>query len=187
MKNSYKLAGVGLGSFILGVVCAFLLPAHTHNVPTYWLALSDQNNGIFYKPNAIRADIPLSWGKLAGKVKFLERDNGLHLGYVVKLPLKSLPVSGLPPKYRKLKPVENGLRVVPGDELAYTGSFEFILKDSDGFTLMSVSSGQETLSAGRDNSVQGATNDTIPRSAAKRTKSVLAHFVVESCYPCESD
>lgn len=49
---------------------------------------------------ALNGDIP--WPvttKPSVRVKFLNRDKGEQLGYVLKLPIKSNPVSALPAKY----------------------------------------------------------------------------------------
>ena len=51
---------------------------------------------------ALNGDIP--WPdttKPSGRVKFLNRDKGERLGYVLRLPIKPNPVAALPAKYQK--------------------------------------------------------------------------------------
>jgi hypothetical protein len=98
---------------------------------------------------AIKADIPMpTTTKSSGQVKFLIRDNGQQLGYVLKAAIKPSPTSALPEKYRRETKGDNGLVFGPPEQVVYDGHFEFTLKDADGFVLVTVSSPVEHLSAG---------------------------------------
>jgi len=120
-------------------------------------------------------------------VKFLNRDKGEQLGYILKVPIKPNPTSALSAKYRKTTKDFNGLEVGPPDQVLYKGHFEFTLKDADGFVLMKLNGPVEHLSAAADNSVQGTTEETIPTSVVQRTKEVDVSFLVTFCNPCQAN
>jgi hypothetical protein len=64
-----------------------------------WIAVVSDGGGFGMSSEALNGDIP--WPgttKPSGRVKFLNRDKGEQLGYVLKLPIKSNPVSALPEK-----------------------------------------------------------------------------------------
>jgi hypothetical protein len=187
LKRAAQFIGVGLASFAIGAVCTFLLVRHTGVVAKTWFPLSTDGGGVSFNLAVFIIDIPMpTIGRPEGRAKFLDRESGIDLGYVIKLPIKPLAVSTLPEKYRKTTKMDNGLEIGPPDQVGYTGHFEFTLKDADGFVLMTVSSPQENLSAGQDNTVQGETKDSISSSIAEHTKSIVARFIVESCSPCEA-
>jgi hypothetical protein len=136
--------------------------------------------------NALNGDIPgPDTTKPSGRVKFLNRDKGEQLGYVLKLPIKPNPTSAFPAKYRQTTKDKNGLEFGPPDQVLYEGHFEFTLKDADGFVLLKMGGPVEHLSAGAENQVQGTTDDTIPQSVIERAKEVDVGFLVTACNPCE--
>lgn len=134
----------------------------------------------------MKADIPPPEpGRLEGRVKFLERDKGIQIGYVLKLPMKANPVSALPAKYRHETKLESGMTIGPPDQVSYTGKFTFRLEDGDGFTLAKITGPDESLTAASDNPIQGATEDTVPESVAKRTKKIAVSFDASKCNLCD--
>jgi hypothetical protein len=79
----------------------------------------------------------------------------------------------------------NGMTMGPPDQLSYTGKFTFNLQDDDRFTLAKISGPDETIVAASDNPIQGATEETVPESIAKRAKKIAVSFDASKCYPCD--
>lgn len=187
MKRTLTLAGVALVAFIFGAASILYLQ-HTAS-PTLtkgWITVIPDSSPTLFDMAVIKIDIPPPEpGKLEGRVKFLERDKGIQIGYILKLPMKPNPVSALPPKYRHETKLENGMTMGPPDQVSYTGKFTFNLEDEDGFTLAKITGPDERLTAGSGNQIQGATEDTISESVARRTKKIAVSFDASQCYPCE--
>src|SRR5207244_7439147 len=59
--------------------------------------------------------------KPTGRVKFVNRNGGEQLGYMLKLPIKPNPTAALPEKYRRTTKGENGLEFGPPDQILYEG------------------------------------------------------------------
>ena len=134
----------------------------------------------------MRADIPPpEQGKPEGKIKFLRRDNGIQIGYILKLPMKPNPVSALPAKYRHETRLENGFTIGPPDQVSYTGKFTFNLQDADGFSLAKITGTDEEIVAGSENQLQGVTQATVPESVAARTKKIAVSFDAYKCNICD--
>lgn len=153
--------------------------------PDEWISVTPDTNPLGYETDALVADVPTPWAEsLTGKVKFVNRDNGIQLGYVLKLPLKPVLVSTLPEKYRKTEKLPNGFVEGPPDKLHLEGHYNFTLKDSDGFVLQKLTSPKENLETGTNNDTQSMTETSVVSSVAERTKSVVVEFLVTKCYPC---
>jgi hypothetical protein len=183
MKRKLTLAGVALAALILGATSMYLLQRERRYA---WISVVSDGGGFGMSSEALNGDIP--WPgttKPSGRVKFLNRDKGEQLGYVLKLPIKPNPVSALPAKYRKTTKDATGMEFGPPDQVLYEGHFQFTLKDGDGFVLLKMDGPIEHLSAAAENSVQGATDQTVPDSVIQRTKEVDVGFLVTSCNPCE--
>jgi len=184
MKRGIFIACIVVVSFVIGAVSMYFVD-RPRNSP--WLYVSSDGAGLSFEIRGFNPDIPMpKSSKPKGRVKFLNRDSGEVLGYAIELPIKDNPTASLPEKYRLTTKLENGLEIGPPDQVGYTGHFEFTLKDSDGFVLKRISSPSEHLSAGAVNSVQGSSEETVPRSVITRTKAVDVRFVVESCDPCDT-
>jgi hypothetical protein len=184
MKRGFTLAGVAVLAFFLGASSMYLLKRERSPA---WISVVSDGAGFAMSSEALNGDIP--WPKNtkpSGRVKFLARDNGEQLGYMLKLPIKPNPTSALPPKYRTTTKDYNGLEFGPPDQVLYEGHFEFTLKDADGFVLMKLNGPVEHLSAAAENSVQGTTAETIPTPVIQRTKEVEVSFLVTSCNPCQA-
>ena len=184
MKRAFTTIVVAIASFILGVTCMYLLK----RTPTSrWVSVTSDGKGFAMEDAAFNGDIP--WPKTtkpSGRVKFLSRDKGEQLGYVLKLPISPNPTSALPEKYRRTTTDPRGYEVGPPDQVVYKGHFEFILKDADGFVLTKLSGPTGYLFAESDNSVQDTIEQGVPTSVVERTSEVDVSFVVTSCNPCDA-
>jgi hypothetical protein len=185
MKKALTLAGVAGAAFILGALSMYLLKWERS---VEWTSVASDGAGFGMTSEALNGDIP--WPKTtkpSGRVKFLSRDRGKQLGYILKLPIAPNPTAALPAKYRKITKGDNGLEYGPPDQVLYEGHFEFTLKDADGFVLMKLNGPAEHLSAASENSVQGTAEETIPDSVTRRTRQVDVSFLVTSCNPCQAN
>jgi hypothetical protein len=183
MKRTFTIIGVAVVSFILGATCVYLMMRPLRSL---WMTVKSDGAGFALTDAALNGDIP--WPKTthpSGRVKFLSRDKGEQLGYVLKLPIGPNPTSALPEKYRRTKKDKSGLEFGPPDQVLYEGHFEFTLKDADGFVLMKLSGPTEHISAASDNSVQGMTDETVPTSIIQRITEVDVGFLVTDCNPCQ--
>src|SRR5215470_463519 len=130
MKKALALASVAFLAFSLGASTVYLLKREHGEA---WISVVSDGAGFGMSSEALNGDIP--WPettKPSGRVKFLSRDRGEQLGYILKLPIKPNPTAALPAKYRKTTKGDNGLEFGPPDQVAYEGHFEFTLKDADG-------------------------------------------------------
>jgi hypothetical protein len=184
MRRTILIVGVAVTSFILGATSMNLLKRERQSD---WISVTSDGGGIAFESTALNGDVP--WPettKPTGRVKFLSRDKGEQLGYLIKLPIKPNPTAALPEKYRRKTKDPSGVEFGPPDQVLYEGHFEFTLKDADRFVLMRVSGPTEHLSAASDNSVQGTTEETVPASVIERAEEVDVSFVVVTCNPCQA-
>jgi hypothetical protein len=186
MKRTLTILMVAVVSFVLGVGCMYLVQRKSR-VPGSdgWISVTVTNFPIGYA-----LDYPIGISPtpkvngLSGKVKFLTRDNGTQLGYMLKIPVESVPTKSLPLKDRQETKLPDGTSIGPPDQLHLEGQFDFVLKDADGFELQRISALQQNLSAGDDNEKQGIADGTIAPSVQEKTKKVEVSVSVKSCYPC---
>lgn len=184
MRRGLIIAGVAIASFILGATSMFLLERERRSA---WISVISDGAGVAMETDALNGDIP--WPdttKPSGRVRFLNRDKGEQLGYVLKLPIKPNPTSALPAKYRRTTKGAGGLEFGPPDQVLYEGHFQFTLKDRDGFVLLKMDGPTDHISAASENSVQGTTGGTVPDSVIERTKIVEVSFLVVNCNPCQA-
>jgi hypothetical protein len=186
MRRTLTILAVAVISFVLGASCMYMLKRQPKPNPADgWITLVSDANPMGYEMDALVADVPIPKAKsLSGKAKFVSRDNGLMLGFVLKLPLDPLPTSSLPEKYRKTTKGTDGFEYGPPENLHLEGHYDFVLKDADGFVIQTISSPTENLEAGAENALQGMTEAAIPASVRERTKSVVVSFLATKCYPC---
>lgn len=183
MRRTLTIIGVAVLSFLVGATCVYFL---MRAPKPGWIQVKSDGAGFGLNSAALNGDIP--WPKTtppSGRVKFLNRDKGQQLGYVLKLPIGPNPTSALPEKYRRLVKADNGLEFGPPDQVLYEGHFEFTFKDADGFVLTKISGPTEHLSANSENVVQGTVEETLPSVVIDRSKEVDASFLVTSCNPCD--
>jgi hypothetical protein len=185
MKRILTIITIAVTSFVLGAGCMYMVKRQPRPKTDEWITVIPDTNPMGYATAALVEDVPTPWAEsLTGKVKFVNHDNGIQLGYVLKIPIKPVLVSTLPGKYRKSEKLANGFTVGPPDKLNLEGHYIFTLKDSDGFVLQKLSSPDTNLETGTDNPKQSMTETTIAPSVAERTKSVVVEFLVTKCYPC---
>jgi len=183
MKRLLIISVVAVLSFVLGAGLVLFLKKAT--VPAGWIAIVPDREAVLFDEAAMKDDIPPpSAGKPEGRVKFLQHDKGIQIGYVLKLPIKPNPVSALPQKYRQETKLASGFVIGPPDQISYTGDFTFVLQDNDGFTLAKIKGPPERLTAASDNPIQGETEQTVPQSIAEHTKKIAVSFEAEKCDVC---
>jgi hypothetical protein len=189
MKRSLTLVGVAVIAFVLGAAGLYMFKREPKGgITSEWIPVKAQEFGVSWAIDIIKTDIPEpKTDPPSGKVKFLNRDRGIQLGYVLKLPIKANPTSALPAKYLKTTKSAGGLEIGPPDQVHYVGNYTFTLKDADGFVLLEIPGPSENVAAASDNSVQGITEGTIPPFVAERTKTILVRFTMDSCYPCDAE
>jgi len=184
LKRTISILALALAAFVLGAVSVLYLKRSS--IPQDWITIVPDTSPTLFDMAVMKRDIPPPEpGKLEGRVKFLQNDTGIQIGYVLKLPMKANPVSALPAKYRREEKLPNGMTIGPPDQVSYTGKFSFRLEDSDGFTLAKITGPDEYLTAASDNPIQGKTADTVPESVAKRTKKIAVSFDAEKCNVCD--
>lgn len=186
MKTLWFTLSVAVLSFAVGAGCVYLLmKPHPKTPVNEWTTVEPAGAGIFWVLDEVADQVPLpKTQKPTGKVKFLDRDDGTHLGYVVKVPMESDPTSKFPAKFLRPLTSKGGSSLGPPAELQIQGSFQFDLKDADGFELAVVSGERHYLASASENEEQGMVAAPVTASVAQRTKKVSVRFVADSCTPC---
>jgi len=170
---------------VLGAFSTYLLTRPPENTDR-WIPVVSDGPGIGFNDKVISVDFSLPDSKKpTGKIKFLNRDKGIQLGYMLTLPIDPKPTKDLPAKYSKPTKTASGWELEPPDQLEYEGSFSFTLKDADGFVLAQLTGPQHYITAGSQNQVQGTVDEIIPPSIVKRTRIVVVDFTVIDCVPCD--
>jgi hypothetical protein len=101
MKRTFTIL-VAVVFFALGATCMYLVKRPSPSVPQDWITVIPDAFPVLFDMSAMNIDIPApSPGKIEGQVKYLSRENGLRIGYRLKLPIKANPVAALPEKYRQ--------------------------------------------------------------------------------------
>lgn len=184
MKRTLAILIFAVAAFALGA--ASVLYLKRPSVPQGWITVIPDSSPTLFDMAAMKEDIPPPEpGKLEGRVKFLQRANGIQIGYVLKLPIKPNPVAALPAKYRRETKLPNGFTIGPPDQVSYTGEFTFNLQDGDGFSLAKITGPDESLVAASDNQIQGATEATVPESVVAHTKKIAVSFDAKKCNLCD--
>jgi hypothetical protein len=85
MKRALTIIGVAVASFILGATFVlFVKRAPDSTIPKDWITIIPDRNPTLFDISAMKSDIPPPQpGKLEGRVKFLENDKGIQIGYVL--------------------------------------------------------------------------------------------------------
>jgi hypothetical protein len=152
-----------------------------------WIPVVPNGAGLGFSTKVISIDFGIpDTKKPTGKVKFLNRDKGIQLGYILTLPIDPKPTKALPEKYTRLHTVEGGIQVGPPAQFEFQGNFNFTLKDADGFILLQLKGPEHYLEANSQNQVQGTVDDSVPPSIVKRTKIVEVEFYAADCIPCDA-
>lgn len=187
MKRTLTILAVAALSFVLGAGSMYLLKRQPKSpAGDGWFTVTITDFPIGYALNYPAGTSPTPKAKgLTGKVKFLARDSGMQLGYILKIPIEPVPTKSLPLKDQHEEKLPNRFPIGPPDQLHLEGQFDFILKDADGFELQRISALEQNIAAGDDNDRQGTANGTIPQSVVDKTKQVTVIFLVNKCYPCK--
>lgn len=191
MTRKYSIVAVSL-AFLVGLTAVFLFNWLRDRPSTDWLntSIEQKHFGVSYATKALfGADIPFpDIRDIAGKTKFVQRNNGLNLGYVITVTQEQLDKSKVPAKYLKQKQVViEGLKVAqePIDQVAYEVLFRFLLGDRDGFELLQVESKPEVVYSGRKNDFQGVVQQMIPVEIANRVSQVHLNTHILRCLSCD--
>jgi hypothetical protein len=115
MKRLLTRVGVAVIAFVLGAAGMYILKGEPKSgITSEWIPVKAQEFGVSWAIDMIKTDIPEPKTDLpSGKVKFLNRDRGIQLGYVLKLPIKTNPTSVLSAKYLKTTKSAGGLEIGP--------------------------------------------------------------------------
>jgi hypothetical protein len=183
-----KYGVVALLATIVGATGAILFVSlRTPTVPKDWIQLSIERQGYGWTTEAITSEIEIPRvTPPKGRAKFLDRDTGIELGYLITVPIASLDLSKIPAKYHKPQKLASGFEIGPTEQVDYKAHFEFILKDADGFKLIAVSSDPVEAVSGQDNVFQSSANEKIPASVATRTKSIEMNLSLDKCMTCST-
>lgn len=169
---------------IIGVICTY---AVMHRVNHNWVELAEEHHGLAYSNEVFaEADIPLPDMKDPhGQAKFVDRGvgKGTELGFLVKVSIDKLDTSKLPEKYKK-EQRWGKITLEPTTSVTYNAHLEFILKDADGFTLMTAKSDPVYVASGEENTMQGFAQEAIPDALVHRTKSIVLRLVLDKCETC---
>lgn len=196
MKTKGKII-IGLVSLTLILVIGFLLGIIVSTTKNYdWKKLSLDKSGKGYGLTSealFNSDIPLpEIKKISGKSKFVKvtssSNNDLNLGYIISVDIDKLDLKKIPAKYKiekKEKYKAGDFTVLPIEEAVYEISFEFALKDKDGFEIMKLKSPPHSLYSGKVNSFQDTVKQSISSSIADRVTNVVMNMTIEKCETCQ--
>lgn len=73
---------------------------------------------------------------------------------------------------------------MPVQQVVYEGRLDFILKDKDGFELVSLASQPLNISSGQENKFQATLEKTVPMNIARRTVEIVFDLYVKECITC---
>ncbi len=183
------VAGIAIGYYFGVTIKA------TKNFDWKELSLDPLGKGYGFSSEALfNSDIPLpEIKKLSGKSKFLKptsksRDEDLSLGYIVKVDVDKLDLRKVPEKYKveKKEKYKAGEFVIsPPEEVVYSVTFKFQLKDKDGFEMVKLKSPSHNIYSGKVNTFQDVLKQPIPRHASEKTSSIVLSMTVEKCETCK--
>jgi hypothetical protein len=184
--NILKVGFVALVAAILGATVAILFVSpRTPAVPKGWTQLPIEHQGYGWTTEAITSEIQIPHVTAPkGRAKFLDRETGIELGYLITVAVAGLDVSKIPAKYRKPQKLPGALELGPTEQVDYKAHFEFTLKDVDGFELVAVSSAPVDVLSGQENVFQGLAKEKIPASVATRTKTIQMDMTLDKCSTC---
>ena len=193
-----RIAIFGMSIFLLviGVTLGYYLGISTRNPNDFdWqeLSINPSEKGYGFTSEALfNSDVALpDIKRLSGKTKFLSPVKSdrheLHLGYIVSVDVEKLKLEQLPEKYkeeREVKSKRGGFTIMPFQGVGYQVSFEFSLKDKDGFELIKLESPKHSIYSGKDNRFQDKVSQLILKTVAERTKDIVLQMTVEKCETC---
>ena len=182
---------------VIGIASGYYLGTSTRSPKDFdWqeLIIDPSGKGYGFTSEALfNSDIALpDIKKLSGNSKFLSPinlDGGeLHLGYIVSVDVETLNLEKVPEKYkeeRKEKYKAGEFTAIPIQEVVYQVTFEFTLKDKDGFDQIRLEGPKHSLYSGKNNRFQDKLSQPILKTVAERTKDIVLHMTVEKCETCK--
>lgn len=160
-----------------GAVCLVALMGPT--VPTKWFLVDDCEvsfslEGLF---NPESAGIPTASIKsIKGKAKLVQHVRGEYsIGYVIDIEAQPLDQEHLAAKYKEKRviPTEGGpLTVLPKTQVAYKVRFTISLLDSDGFTIVSMESPEQSIFSGTTTRLQDQTTQKVSSQQAALVRDI---------------
>jgi len=195
MKNGRKII-IGIASLVLALAVGYYLGTTARTTKNFdWKELSIDKSGKGYgftSEALFNSDIPLpEIKKLSGKSKFIKAPNAtsdeLNLGYVISVDIDKLDLQKIPEKYkveRKEQHKAGEFTVLPIEDAVYEISFDFALKDKDGFEILELKSPSHNLYTGKMNSFQDSVKQTISSAIADRVANIGLHMTIEKCETC---
>ncbi|MCX5814360.1 MAG: hypothetical protein NT178_17720 [Proteobacteria bacterium] len=197
MKAKARFIAIGVALLVIGMAVGYYFAVAVKTPRNFdWKALSlDQpGKGYGYSSEALfGSDIRLpEIRKLSGKCKFLSaspksRNEELNLGYVVSVDVEKLDLQRVPQKYKveKKEKYKSGEWTVPPiDEVVYSVTFAFTLKDKDGFILLELKSPSHSIYSGKVNVFQSVVEKPILPAIAERVANITLSMMVEKCETC---
>ncbi|GEM_PF-2251717 len=203
MKTNVRFITIGIALLAIGIAAGYYFAVTMKTAWNFdWKELSlDQpfshfsGKGYGYSTEAIfDSDISLpNIRKLSGKAKFLSvspksRNDELNLGYIVSVDVEKLDLQWVPQKYKVEKKEKYNYRELtrfPIEEVVYSVTFMFRLKDKDGFILLELKSPSHTILSGNVNVFQNVVDETILLAIAERVANITLWMIVEKCVTCE--
>lgn len=189
---------IGIALLVIGLAIGYYFAVATKAAKNFdWkeLFLDQSGKGYEYSSEALfNSDIPFpEIRKLSGKCKFLSapkksRNDELNLGYIVSVDIEKLDLQKVPQKYKvekKEKHTAGEFTVLPIEEVVYSVTFEFKLKDKDGFELLKLKSPSHSIYSGKVNEFQDVVRQVIPLTIAERVSSTILSMIVEKCETCK--
>jgi hypothetical protein len=184
MTHMIKRLALLAAGVVIGVACTYAL---MHRVNHSWIELQTEHHGLAWANEVFsESDIPLPEQKdPQGQAKFVDRGigKGYELGYVVTSRMEKLDQGKLPEKYKKSQSWGK-YTIGPTESVTYSAHLDFILKDADGFELITTKSDPVYIESGKENKLQGFAKDSIPDALVRRTKTILVNLVLDKCETC---
>lgn len=159
------------------------------------LDLGESGRGYsFTTEAAFNSDIPFPDVKrIWGKSKFLKPttnagNDDLNLGYIISVENDKVDLQKVPSKYkvtRKERYKGKEITGQPIEEVVFSVSFDFSLKDKDGFELVKLKSPLHYIYSGHVNTFQDVVRQSIARHIAERASTIIFSMTVEECKTCK--
>jgi hypothetical protein len=195
MKTKGKtLTGIVSLLFVLAIGFYFgIIVKNTKNYDWKEFTIDPSGKGYGFTSEALfNSDIRIpDIKKLSGKGKFIKArqatSDDLFLGYIVSVDIDKLDLTKIPQKYKIEKEEQykaGDFTVLPIEYAVYEISFEYSLKDKDGFELMKLKSPSHSLFTGKVNSFQDIVKQAVAGPIANRVANIGLYMTFEKCETC---
>jgi hypothetical protein len=184
-----------IGILFLGILIGAFGPRlFFRHVDTSWYNLHTKGKhfGLKYDPSVIFSDLPVpDIRSVTGKAKFMEPvgpGETTEVGYIIVVDMDPLDMSKVPRRYKEETQEKiNGVEVtkLAIDRADYEISFDFDLKDKDGFTLKTLHAKSTTeLESGTRNVFQAEVDEPIDFAMAIKVHDIWLHPSLDKCFTC---